>query len=197
MDEGYVKFHSQLHESHPPSDWELKDMYLWRDKLYDLKYIGAYENGIGYGNISIRSRFAKGFIISGTSTGKISSLISDHFTRVISYNSEKNQVVCFGKVHASSESMTHAAVYECDRSIKAVIHIHSKKFWDILKDKIPSSDPSARYGTPEMAKEIIRLYHETDFKNSGVMVMGGHKEGLLSFGSTLHEAGNRLLKILR
>ncbi|MBT4290466.1 MAG: class II aldolase/adducin family protein [Deltaproteobacteria bacterium] len=193
MDEGYVKFQSQLNENYPPSDWDLNEAFLWRDKLYRLKYIGAYENGIGYGNISIRSRFTKEFIISGTATGNVATLLSDHFTRVSSYNLKKNQVVCSGKVHASSESMTHAAVYDCDPTIKAVIHIHSKKFWQILKYQLPTSDPSAKYGTPEMAKEIIRLYNHSAFKKIGVMVMGGHEEGILSFGSTLDEAGKRLL----
>jgi L-ribulose-5-phosphate 4-epimerase len=196
MDEGYVKFQSQLHESFPPSDGELEEIYFWRDKLYRLKYIGAYENGIGYGNISIRSRFTKEFIISGTSTGDISTLMSDHFTRVSGYNLEKNQVVCNGKVHASSESMTHAAVYDCDPAIKAVIHIHSKKYWDILKYQLPTSNPAAKYGTPEMAQEIIHLYQHSAFKKTGVMVMGGHEEGMISFGTTLAEAGNRLLAII-
>jgi len=194
MDEGYVKFQSRLNENYPPADWDLDEIFMWRDKLYRLKYIGAYENGIGYGNISIRSRFTKEFIISGTATGNIPILLSDHFTRVSSYNLEKNRVVCSGKVHASSESMTHAAVYDCDPTIKAVIHVHSKKFWQILKFQLPTSDPSAKYGTPEMAKEIIRLYHHSAFKKVGVMVMGGHEEGILSFGSTLDEAGKRLLE---
>ena len=194
MDEGYVKFQSQLNETYPPSDWDLDEIYLWRDRLYRLKYIGAYENGIGYGNISIRSQFTKEFIISGTATGNISTLLSDHFTRVSSYNLEENRVVCSGKVHASSESMTHAAVYDCDPTIKAVIHVHSKKFWEILKYQLPTSDPSAKYGTPEMATEIISLYQHSAFSKTGVMVMGGHEEGILSFGSTLDEAGKRLLE---
>ena len=197
MKEGYVKFRSFLHQNSPPSDRELKDMYRWREVLYRLKYIGAYHNGVGYGNISIRCQLGREFIISGTGTGGTPVLQSKHFVRVTDYDLKKNQVVCLGMMHASSESMTHAALYDCDVSIGAIIHIYSKKFWDMLKNQLPLSDPSAAYGTLEMAREMVRLYRHTAFKRIGVMIMGGHEEGIFSFGSTLHEAGERLLSVLK
>ena len=94
-----------------------------------------------------------------------------------------------GPIKASSESLTHAAIYECSADIKAVIHIHHKEFWDKALNVIPTSSNSVPYGTPEMANEIFRLYKETDFSTNKIMAMAGHDEGIIAFGNTLAEAG--------
>lgn len=196
VDEGQVKFESDLYESVPPSEWDVEEINIWRDRLHALGYIGAYEDGVGYGNISVRAEHLKQFIITGTGTGSLRLLFPEHFTRVSSYNLEGNRVVCEGRIHASSESMTHAAIYACAPDARAVIHIHSMEHWRRLLNRIPTTNPGAAYGTPEMAREIKRLFDETDFPSVKVMVMGGHEEGILSYGSSLEEAGRRLLETL-
>lgn len=195
-DEGQVKFESDLYHSVPPSEWDVEEVNLWRDRLHARGYIGAYQDGVGYGNISIRPRHLRQFIITGTGTGGLAMLLPEHFTRVSSYDLEGNSVVCEGMVHASSESMTHAAVYACAPEARAVIHIHSMEHWRRLLGQIPTTDPSAAYGTPEMAREIRRIFAETDFPVVKVMAMGGHEEGILSYGLSLPEAGRRLLEVL-
>ena len=196
VDEGQVKFESDLYESVPPSEPDVEEINIWRDRLHALGYIGAYEDGVGYGNISVRAEHLKQFIITGTGTGRLRALSPEHYTTVTSYSLEENRVACKGRIHASSESMTHAAVYACAADARAVIHIHSMAHWRRLLNRIPTTDPSAAYGTPEMAREINRLFDETDFPSVKVMVMGGHEEGILSYGSSLEEAGGRLLKTL-
>ncbi|MDF1672500.1 MAG: class II aldolase/adducin family protein, partial [Vicingaceae bacterium] len=103
---------------------------------------------------------------------------------------------CIGKIKASAESLTHAAFYDVDSSIKAVIHIHSRHLWDVLIDKIPTSKREVPYGTSEMASEILRLFKETSIQQEKIMVMGGHDEGIIAFGKNLQEAGKVLLDIL-
>jgi ribulose-5-phosphate 4-epimerase/fuculose-1-phosphate aldolase len=196
IDEGYIKFHSQLHQTPPPSEWVVEEVNTWRDRMYALGYIGAYEGGIGYGNISVKSDLLNEFIVTGSGTGTIPLLFPDHFTRVSSYSIDENSVVCEGRIDASSESMTHAAVYACAPDARAVIHIHSRKHWDALLNRIPTTSKSAAYGTPEMAREIKRLFDETDFREIRVMAMAGHEEGILSYGTSLEDAGRRLLEVL-
>ena len=196
IDEGYIKFESHLHQTPPPSEWVVEEVNTWRDRLYALGYIGAYEGGIGYGNISVKSELTNEFIVTGSGTGTIPILFADHFTRVSSFSIDANSVVCEGQIDASSESMTHAAVYACDPDARAVIHIHSRRHWDALLSKIPTTSTSAAYGTPEMAREIKRLFDETDFREIRVMAMAGHEEGILSFGTSLKAAGTRLLDVL-
>ena len=48
--------------------------------------------------------------------------------------------------------------------------------------KVPTNDKKAEYGTPEMAKEMVRLYSKTELPKSKLLVMAGHEEGVVSFG---------------
>jgi L-ribulose-5-phosphate 4-epimerase len=196
IDEGYIKFNSELHQTPPPSEWVVEEVNMWRDRMYALGYIGAYEGGIGYGNISVKSDLLSEFIVTGSGTGTIPILFADHFTRVSSYSIDANSVVCEGRIDASSESMTHAAVYACAPDARGVIHIHSRSHWEALLDKIPTTSKAAAYGTPEMAREIKRLFDETNFPEIRVMAMAGHDEGILSYGTSLKDAGERLLDVL-
>jgi L-ribulose-5-phosphate 4-epimerase len=192
MPEGYTKFEGTWIFSELGGD--ISKLNEWRNKFYKLKLIGMYENGIGYGNIS--SREEKGFIISGTKTGGIEYLTKKHYTKVIDWSFSNNFLTSVGPIAASSESLTHAAVYEASPETKAVIHIHSLEFWERLKDKIPTTDEKVEYGTPEMAEEILKLFQKTDIKEKKILVMAGHKEGIISFGNNLDEAGNILLRYL-
>jgi len=197
IDEGYIKFNSHLHQSPPPSEWVVEEVNTWRDRMYALGYIGAYEGDIGYGNISVKSDLLDNeFIVTGSGTGNIPILFANHFTRVSSYSIDANSVVCEGRIDASSESMTHAAVYACAPDARAVIHIHSRPHWEALLGKIPTTSDSAAYGTPEMAREIECLFAETNFREIRVMAMAGHDEGILSYGANLENAGTRLLDVL-
>jgi len=197
IDEGYIKFNSHLHQTPPPSEWVVEEVNLWRDRMYALGYIGAYQGDIGYGNISIKSDLLDDeFIVTGSGTGNLPILFANHFTRVSSYSIDDNSVVCEGRIDASSESMTHAAVYACAPDARAVIHIHSRPHWEALLGEIPTTSGKAAYGTPEMAREIKRLFDETNFREIRVMAMAGHDEGILSYGASLDDAGRRLLDVL-
>ncbi|MDA1197390.1 MAG: class II aldolase/adducin family protein [Nanoarchaeota archaeon] len=137
-----------------------------------------------------------GFIITGTQTGGIAVLDSHHYTMVVSTNLSKHWLRCVGGVKASSESLTHAAVYDADSSVTAVIHIHHAGLWKRLLNVYPTTSTSAGCGTVEMGNEVKRLFSETDLGKNGVLVMGGHKDGIIVFGSSLDEAGSRLLRLL-
>lgn len=92
--------------------------------------------------------------------------------------------------------MTHAAIYELDSAIGAVVHVHSRDLWDKLINKLPTTNPDVGYGTPEMAEEFRRLYAQTAFHRDGIAVMAGHDEGLVSFGDTLADASERILALV-
>jgi hypothetical protein len=52
------------------------------------------------------------------------------------------------------------------------------------------------YGTPEMSREVERLFSETDVRRKGIFSMGGHEDGIVAFGQTMEGAGNTLLTAL-
>lgn len=193
MDEGYVKFNCNWVRAGSVSEKAVTQINHWRDKLYDLGLIGVNNEGVGFGNISIRS--GKGeFIITGTATGNFKRLDNSHYVLVNEYNFPMNSLTCTGPVRASSESLTHAAIYECSTETNAVIHVHNLNIWERLIDKVPTTSHLVLYGTPEMAGEIKRLFEETAVSSEKILVMGGHREGIISFGSTLEEAAKILLE---
>ena len=196
IDEGYIKFDSMWQTSAPLDNPEIDDLIKWRRPLYAAGLIGHYSDiNIGYGNLSQRTNVAGQFVISGTQTGHQADLGNEHFALVTAYDIERNIVHCTGAAEASSESMTHAAIYELDAKIRAVVHVHSDELWLALKDSLPTTDDSVEYGTPQMAQEFCRLFSNTDFPDTGLAVMAGHDAGLISIGSSVQEAAARVLAL--
>jgi ribulose-5-phosphate 4-epimerase/fuculose-1-phosphate aldolase len=208
LDEGYIKYQCNWINTSSISRDEIRELNRWREKLYQLNLIGQYDNGIGFGNISIRDaentalatessraqhNQSTHFIISGTTTGSIAHLTEKHYTRVIAFDWDKNSVTCVGLIKASSEALTHAAVYVANPQVNAVIHVHHRQLWQQLIDRVGTTQKNCAYGTPEMAKEIIRLCQERRVKEQKIIVMSGHEEGIITFGNSLDEAGNILL----
>jgi len=193
---GVIKFNCNWIKEKALNNNLLVDLNFWRNRMFALGLIGVYADGIGYGNISIRLQ-GNQFIITGSATGKFKKLTSEHYTKVVDYDVEKNSLTAVGPIIASSESLTHAVLYEYDKNINAVIHIHNLALWQKLMNKIPTTNKNVEYGTPAMAKEIIRLFDSTNLKNQKMLVMAGHEEGIISFGKDLNEAGNLLLEALK
>lgn len=195
IDEGYIKFNCiWTQKIIKVSDALFLEINNWRSKLYDLDLIGMYDNGIGFGNISIRDS-KNSFIISGSATGGKSELTKDDYSRVTNCNYKENRVDCVGQSKASSESLSHSIVYETLDNINAVIHIHSPGMWKKYLNVLPTTSKDILYGTPEMAKAIQQLIGLDSASESGAIVMGGHEEGLLFYGEHIDATGNYLLEI--
>lgn len=191
VDEGYVKYQMDWQRGSAPTGPFLEALIDWRQKLYDWGMIGYYPQlKVGFGNLSVKpAPKQKSFVISGTQTGHLPALSPQHFTTVTEYEIAANRLTCFGPVAASSESLTHAAVYELSPLFQAVIHIHHRPMWDYWFDRLPTSRASVPYGTPAMAQEVKRLYAYAALAQTQAMVMGGHEEGMLFLGTDLDAAG--------
>ena len=108
--------------------------------------------------------------------------------RVVAYDFERNWLQYEGTAIPSSESLTHAAIYESDAKAGAIIHCHDPKLWGALLNQVPTSSKAGEYGTPEMAYEITRLFKVTDLRNRKILIMAGHEGGIVIFGKNLDEA---------
>ena len=113
MDEGYIKFNCRWIKTAPFSKHKIAEINAWRDRLYKHGLIGSYSNGIGFGNISIRTDI-NSFLITGSATGNLKKLNENHYVQVNEYDFLQNSLTCSGPIKASSESLSHA-----------VIHIHN------------------------------------------------------------------------
>ena len=195
MDDGVIKFRINWQQAPAPTDPALAGLMHWRNVMYDMGLIGFDEQyRVGYGNISLRTG-ERTFIISGTQTGHIPKLPSEHYTTVTDYDIAQNELICSGPVKASSESLTHAAVYEANPEIQAIIHIHHDAQWEAWLDEIPTTHKDVPYGTPEMAGEIHHLFKDYKMSTTGLIAMAGHQGGIIAFGATLEEAAAPYLEV--
>jgi ribulose-5-phosphate 4-epimerase/fuculose-1-phosphate aldolase len=180
-DEGYVKYtakHTLAPAIKAPHWAELNGV---RTRLYQLGLVGATPGGIGFGNVSIRLK-NNAFLVSGTGTGALPVLAPNDYCLVSSFDLCRNLVVSKGPVKASSESMTHGAVYQSCPRVRCVIHVHSKSIYKgMIQERYPATPETAAYGTPEIALAVKDCARQLN-KDEGSIVLSGHAEGLLSYG---------------
>lgn len=200
--EGVVQFNLTFLPADPLPAARIRALNAWRQILYKLGLIGQDPRrygGLGFRNVSMRveSGNAASFIISGTQTGGMGRLFPEHYTLVRAVNPETNSVVAEGVVPPSSESLTHGSLYGLDRTIGAVIHAHSPEIWSQAQAiGIPVTRKEARYGTPEMADAVCRLFQNTPVGALKIFAMGGHADGIVAFGEGLEQAGLTLVRYL-
>lgn len=193
MTEGYIKFSCNWIQKEFPFQEEIyEELESARTKLRTLGLIGMYPDGIGFGNISVKTDDSKSFIITGSATGQFDKLDQSHYALVTGYDFKRNSISCTGFTKASAESLTHAAVYESIPEVGAVVHVHCLWLWEKLLNDYPTTSAEIEYGTPEMAYAVGKLASEI---NGKIIVMGGHREGILAFGSNLIEATTEIIKI--
>jgi ribulose-5-phosphate 4-epimerase/fuculose-1-phosphate aldolase len=192
--EGYIKFNCiRSVENIRILEKYFQQLSKWRQIMHEIGLIGVYSNGVGYGNLSIRAD-SNSFYISGTATGRFSVLEEKHFALVNSWSYKQNSLQCTGMINASAESLSHAAIYETLSQTGAVIHVHHKGMWDKYINSKPATSTEVSYGSPEMALEIQKVIQKTDSHEENFLVMGGHEEGIITWGNTLDEAGEIILK---
>ena len=184
----YVKFTYQRARADIAPFDALTELNACRRKLLEQRLIGLDANGIGFGNLSVRDGSTTSFYITGSATGGLPELRPTDCVRVVAYDFAKNWLRYEGLAIPSSESLTHAAIYESDPSTSAVIHCHDPVLWRALRDRVPTSSKAVAYGTPEMAYEIMRLFKGTDVRSRKLLVMAGHDGGIVTFGQNFEEA---------
>jgi hypothetical protein len=204
--EGVIKFDLRFTAGPAISMEILAELNNWRNILWQHALIGqdpARYDGYGFGNISQRigaqdaPEGSREFAISGTQTGRLNQLNNYHYARVTACNADTNRVTANGPIMPSSESMTHGVIYDIDSELRAVLHVHSPDIWKrAAAQGIPMTRASIEYGTPEMSREVTRLFSQTDAREQGIFSMGGHEDGIIAFATSVEEAGNTLLTAL-
>ncbi|MBI4701696.1 MAG: class II aldolase/adducin family protein [Deltaproteobacteria bacterium] len=207
--EGVVKFRAEHERADLPAQryGELGcKLVAWREIMAMALLVGQDPlryGGAGYGNVSGRigppgaPRGARSMLITGTQTSGLAHIGLGHLCVVERYDYERNWVRSHGPVEPSSESMTHGAIYDLTPAIRFVLHAHSPIIWRRARElHVPVTDPHVAYGTPEMAREIQRLYTASALSETRIAAMGGHEDGVIVFGESAERAGQVLLAYL-
>jgi hypothetical protein len=200
--EGVIKFHLDFREGPAPADRLVLELNAWRTRFLELGLIGQdperYE-GYGFGNLSRRlpGQGEHAFLISGTQTGHLKELQANHYATVLHCNPAKNQLQATGQIKPSSEALSHGILYQSHSEIHWVMHLHSPDIFNHYRSlALPWTDPSAAYGTPEMASAIEVLAKERENPHPSLLVMGGHQDGILAYGSDAEATGELVIRTL-
>jgi len=199
LNDGVIKYSNTAHTPESLGDFDSYEaLEACRTALVELGYIGVYPNGVGYGNISARDGFneekgARAFVITGSQTGNLKSLAKSDYVRINSYDTKNLTMSSRGIKNASSESLTHAAIYDADEKIRAVIHVHDKNLWRfMLSGAFAKTSKEIEYGTKEMASAVGALYEGS---YCPVFVTEGHEDGVFAVGSSVSEAMENLMSL--
>jgi len=165
-----------------------EELNAGRQELRRLGLLGVDESGLGFGNVSLRDGATDSFYVTGSGTGALPALALQDYAKVIACDFERNWLRCEGRAIASAESLTHAAVYSMDAEVRVVVHGHGRRLWRSLRERGAATGPNVPYGTPEMARDVQRLFRETDVRTWRIFAMAGHRDGIVAFGRDFREA---------
>ena len=166
----------------------LEEANAARQELRALGLLGVGEDGVGFGNVSLRNGWTNSFYITGSGTGALCSLGLRDYARVVAWDFARNWLRSEGCAIPSAESLTHAAIYAADPNVRAVVHGHDAELWHRLLESGPFTAADVPYGTPEMAREVERLFRTTNVGSKKCFAMAGHQDGVIAFGNDFREA---------
>jgi hypothetical protein len=185
---GAVKFHYDSSGTELAPFPGFRELNAARQELQRRGLLGVDGSGIGFGNVSMRDGATDSFYITGSGTGVLHSLGRQDYAKVVAWDLERNWLHCAGRAIASAESLTHAAVYATLEEVRVVVHGHDAGLWQSLLERGCATRPDVPYGTPEMAREVQRVFHETDVLANRIFAMAGHRDGIVTFGRDFEEA---------
>ena len=195
MIDGIIKYSIEHQTAATPLFSGYEELEALRRRLFALGLIGE-KDGIGYGNLSMRTDRAKSFFITATQTGREQTLLREYYTHISDYDFSTFKVISEGAHKPSSEALSHEMIYEIDERITTVIHIHSLALWKFMKAN-DCLATTAEYGTAKMVEEIAELYDSLDPVTNNAFVMKGHEEGIITFGRSVEETELILYNIIQ
>ncbi|HIP13483.1 MAG TPA: class II aldolase/adducin family protein [Sulfurospirillum arcachonense] len=196
QEEGVVKYSLEFKKTEPISSTCKDKIEVIREDMYALNLIGAYDDGIGFGNISLKIDNSDKFVITGTQTGHLKHLHVENYSLVEKVDFDTFTTYASGACQPSSEAITHACIYALDAKIKAIIHVHNEKLWRYMLEHDYISTSDVEYGSLEMTKDIQQIYSSLDALENCSFVMKGHFEGVFVFAEDIEGAKKLLYQIM-
>jgi len=197
--EGVIQFSYALDAGDTAiDDAQFSRLAAWRSVLRDLQLLGEDPlryGGFGYGNLSVRHPDG-GFVITASQTSGLATLGRAQLVHITRADLADFRVQATGAMAPSSESLTHAMLYQADPRLNVVFHIHCPLIWrarDALG--IPATAGDVPYGTPAMAQAVRSLLARESHRPL-LFATAGHEDGVFAAGATCRECGTRLVSAL-
>ena len=200
--EGVIQFDFDLETAMgPPVEASiLQTLMAWRTVLRRLRLLGQEPGrygGLGYGNLSVRDpEQPREFVITASQTSGIRDLGADGLCRIRDFDLARFRVSAAGTRPPSSESLSHAMIYDAGPEVEWVFHVHSPEIWRRAEAlDIPATGADIAYGSPAMAGAVAELL-ATNNERPLTFVTLGHKDGVFACGGNAGETGASLVSLL-
>lgn len=172
----------------------------WRSVLRRLGLVGQTPDrygGLGFGNLSGRDPDDPGqFLITASQTAGAPDLEEGDLVRILHSSTARFWVDALGHQPPSSETLTHAMIYDADPAVGWVLHGHSPDIWQRAEELgLPATPPSVPYGSPDMVDAVAALL-DAHRERPLVFVTLGHEDGVFACGATAAAAGGALAATL-
>ena len=200
--EGVIQFEFDLEQAlGPPAEARvLRTLLAWRTVLRRLRLLGQEPGrygGLGYGNLSVRDpERPREFVITASQTSGIRNLDAGGLCRIRDFDFARFRVSAAGTRPPSSESLSHAMIYDADPDVGWVFHVHSPEIWRRAEAlDIPATAADVAYGSPAMAGAVAELL-ATNNERPLTFVTLGHEDGVFACGGNAGETGASLVSLL-
>ena len=200
--EGVIQFAFSLEPATgPPVEaGVLRGLLAWRTVLRRLELLGQTPGrygGLGYGNLSVRDPGRpREFMVTASQTAGIRHLGADGLCRIREFDLARFRVCAAGVKPPSSESLSHAMIYDADPGIGWIFHVHSPDIWSRAEAlQTAATDARVGYGSPAMARAVAALL-ATHPERPLAFVTLGHEDGVFACGRTAAETGATLVELL-
>lgn len=200
--EGTIQFAYDLQ----PPDAEVADAAAlarlggWRAVFKRLAVLGQDPErygGLGFGNLSCRDAARPGeFVVTASQTAAAPTLTDDDLVRITHNNPARFWVDAVGRQPPSSETLTHAMIYQADPDIAWVFHLHCPDIWlNSEQLGLPVTDEHVTYGSPAMIDAVARLLNDQR-QRPLVFATLGHRDGVFACGASADAAGGAVVALL-
>lgn len=199
--EGTIRFAYGLQPPEGPvtDSATLHTLRGWRSVLRRLDLVGqdpARYEGLSFGNLSQRDRERpEQFVITASQTAGFPELEDADLVRVTHCNTSRFWVDALGHQPPSSETLTHAMIYQAEASVGCVFHVHSPDIW-LQADELdlPGTEVDVPYGSPAMAGAVAELLAR--HRAPVAFVTRGHRDGVFACADSAETAGAVLIHLL-
>jgi ribulose-5-phosphate 4-epimerase/fuculose-1-phosphate aldolase len=200
--EGVIRFEYQLERAPAPlaTGADFVRLNAWRSILHRLSLIGqcaSRYDGYAFGNVSLRCpQNPATFLITASQTSGKPRAEPEDWTQVNRPDLRQFRVDAVGLLPPSSESMTHAMIYQADSQVSCVLHVHSPDIWTRTDRLVlPHTGTAAAYGTPDLASHVRQLFRDHAVRPL-VFTTLGHEDGVFACGRDVDSAAHALMDVL-
>ncbi|MFU8816464.1 MAG: class II aldolase/adducin family protein [Pseudomonadales bacterium] len=172
----------------------------WREVLRRLGLLGQHParyGGLGFGNMSARDPARPDqMIITASQSSGAETLEDDDLVRIVRSNPARFWVDAVGRQPPSSETLTHAMIYQADAAVRWVFHAHSPDIWRRATALgLPATPAAVAYGSTAMVEAVAQLIAAQE-PGPLAFVTHGHEDGVFACGASAEEAGSALVALL-